>query len=483
MRTRTLAILAVLAAAALLAWAAVRPGAAGAPAARRQSLFAEDEIPVDRVDRLRVEFPDGRAFEFVRAADGWSQSRPFAHPADPGAVREAAVLAASLVATRMADPAAMDPEARAATGLDPAQARLVISWPGGERAVELGRRTVSGRGWVRVAGQRDAASVDAALHALVLDGDLRQWRSLQVRGPGGPDVAEVEVRYGTAPGQRMLLRRTAGRWAMEQPVPTRADGDAVRRYLDALERAEADGFVEDSPADLAAFGLAQAERGVRLAGAGGGAGGAGSAPVLAVDVGAEAAQGAPDRFARIDGRPTVVLLGARALAAMFPPPASLIDPRGCDAVPADVRSVEFVATMSRGPADAAAPADPGQAAAPSPAAAPAPGPAFAVTRNRDAWDLRLPGAEPVPADSQRVRRLLTQLCEARAPAVALQPMPGELVVGEFVLRGEGGAVLARVRVGHEHEGQWALDGGEGVLRVFPAGFDVATSPDAYAGSR
>jgi hypothetical protein len=459
MRTRTLAILAVLAAAAVLAWAAVRPGAGAAPAARRQSLFAEDEIPVDRVDRLRVELPDGRAFEFVRAADGWAQSLPFAHPADPGAVREAAVLAASLVATRMADPAAMDPEARAALGLDPAMARLVISWPGGERAVELGRRTVSGRGWVRVAGQRDAASVDAALHALVLDGDLRQWRSLQVRGPGGPDVAEVEVRYGASPGQRMLLRRTAGRWAMEQPVPTRADGDAVRRYLDALERAEADGFVEDSPADLAAFGLAQPERGVRLAGAGGDAGGAGSAPVLAVDVGAEAAQGAPERFARIDGRPAVVLLGARALAAMFPPPASLIDPRGCDAVPADVRSVEFTA------------------------AAPEPGAAFTVTRNRDSWDLRLPGAEPAPADAQRVRRLLTQLCEARAPAVALQRMPEELVLGEFVLRGEGGAVLARVRVGHEHEGQWALDGGEGVLRVFPAGFDVATSAVSYAGSR
>jgi hypothetical protein len=144
---------------------------------------------------------------------------------------------------------------------------------------------------------------------------------------------------------------------------------------------------------------------------------------------------------------------------MFPPPASLIDPRGCDAVPADVRSVEFTA------------------------AAPEPGPAFTVTRNRDAWDLRLPGAEPAPADAQRVRRLLTQLCEARAPAVALQRMPEELVLGEFVLRGEGGAVLARVRVGHEHEGQWALDGGEGVLRVFPAGFDVATSAVSYAGSR
>lgn len=469
MRSRTLAVLAALAAAAMLAWAAVRPGAGGAPAARRQSLFAEDEIPVDRVDRLRVELSGGRAFEFVRAADGWSQSVPFEHPADPAAVREAAVLVASLVATRVADPAAMDAEARAALGLEPAMARVTLAWPGGERAVELGRRTVSGRGWVRVAGQRDAASVDAALHALVLDGDLRQWRSLRVRGPGGPDVAEVEVRYGAAPGQRMLLRRAAGRWSMEQPVPTRADGDAVRRYLDALERAEADGFVEDSPADLAAFGLVQPERGVRLVAAGAQAG---AAPALGVEVGAEAAHGAPERFARIDGRPAVVLLGARALAALFPPPASMIDPRGCDAVPADVRSVDFVAATTAG---AAAPAS----AAPAPPASPA----FTLSRNRDAWDLRLPGADPLPADPARVRRLLTQLCEARAPAVALQAMPTELVLGQFILRGEGGTELARVRVGHEHEGQWALDGGEGVLRVFPAGFDVATSAGAYAGSR
>jgi hypothetical protein len=40
-----------------------------------------------------------------------------------------------------------------------------------------------------------------------------------------------------------------------------------------------------------------------------------------------------------------------------------------------------------------------------------------------------------------------------------------------------------VAVGHEPDGQWALDGGDGVLRVFPAGFDVAVEAAAYAGSR
>ena len=80
-------------------------------------------------------------------------------------------------------------------------------------------------------------------------------------------------------------------------------------------------------------------------------------------------------------------------------------------------------------------------------------------------------------------RLLAQLCEARAPAVAFQRMPDALRIGEFRLLGTGGAELARVRVAREPEGQWALDNEDGVLRVFPAGFGLATGPQAYAGNR
>jgi hypothetical protein len=40
-----------------------------------------------------------------------------------------------------------------------------------------------------------------------------------------------------------------------------------------------------------------------------------------------------------------------------------------------------------------------------------------------------------------------------------------------------------VRVAREQAGQWALDGLDGVLRVHPAGFDVATDAAVYAGNR
>jgi hypothetical protein len=186
-------------------------------------------------------------------------------------------------------------------------------------------------------------------------------------------------------------------------------------------------------------------------------------PVGSVEVGVPAAEGAQERFARIAGRPTVVQLGTKALAALFPPLAYFVDPRGCDAVPADVRAVTFTAF--------------------DPAGAPAAGPAFRLERALEGWTIAVGTDTAAPADGERARRLLAQLCEARAPAVAFQRMPDALRLGEFRLYGAGGKEIAVVRVAREPEGQWALDNEDGVLRVFPAGFELATEPRPYAGKR
>ncbi len=460
MRTRTIVVLSVLAAALVAAWWSLRSrGASDAGARARSSLFAVDEIPLERVDRVEVSRRGAPAMGFVRTEAGWMQDAPFAHPADPASIREVIDVAAALASSRAVDPATIDPEARAALGLDPPAATLRLSWPGGERTVELGRRTIAGRAWARVSGRAEAASVDSALHELAVDADARQWRLRRLHEPGTADIGFIELRYGSAPGQRLALRRAAGKWAIESPVATRADAEAVRGYVEALSRAEADAFAADSPDDLAPFGLSAPERGVRLERAGSAAA---DLPAGLVEIGSTVAEGAPERYGRVLGRPTVVQVGAKALAAIFPPPAFFVDPRGCDAVQADVRAVEFV------------PFDPAGAAQPA---------AWRLERALDAWSLVLPGGERLPADGERARRLLAQLCEARAPAVAFQRMPDALRIGEFVLTGAGGAALSRVRVAHEPDGQWALDGGDDVLRVFPAGFDLATAAAAYAGSR
>lgn len=470
MRTRTLVILAALAALALGGWWTLRGSVRrDAGVVDRRPLFGPDEIPVESVDRIRLERPGAGvpAIEFRRTASGWDQVQPFPHPADPAALRQVLDTAAALESTRAVDPAALDDGARAALGLDPPRARLVIGWPGGERAVELGRRTVAGRAWVRVGGRGEVVSVDASLHAAAVEGDPRQWRATRLLDAAGADVARIEVRYGPGDGQFVALARSGGSWRVERPFATRADSESARGYVDALLRAEIDAFASDSIDDPGAFGLALPEKSVRLL-TGPGAGGEGPRTVSLVEVGVEVAEGAPERFARIDGRPTVVQLGNKALAALFPPPAFFVDPRGCAAVPADVRRIEFRRAGSAAAGAMSAPIDPD----------------FVLERSLDEWSIRVPAdAASEPADRERTRRLLAQLCEARAPAVAFQPMPEALMRGEFRLFGAGDAELGRVRVAREEAGQWALDNADGVLRVHPAGFDVATDAAAYVGTR
>ena len=495
MKTRSIFILAVVALLAVVAWWSVRgPSDASADRTARASLFAADEIPLEQIDRIELTRSNEEPIVFVRTATEWIQQSPFAHPADPASIREVIDVSAALQTTRAIDPASIDPAARAALGLTPPAATLKLTWPGGERSVELGRRTVAGRAWAHVVGRAEAASIDASLHTIAVDGDPRQWRSTRLYEPGPADVGGIELRYGLAPSQRLTLARTAGKWRIESPVSTRADADAVRGYLEALARAQADAFVTDSPNDWSTFGLSAPERSVRLfaanaaasnvtANAAPGDAAAGSSSpsaalpsaviIGAIDVGVTAAEGAQERFGRIAERETVVQLGTKALAALFPPPAFFVDPRGSDVVQADVRAVTFTAFDPTGVSDAAAAAAPGAA----------PAPAFRLERTLDGWNITTPGADPRPASTERARKLLAQLCEARAPAVAFQRMPEALRIGEFTLFGSGGVQLARVRIAHEPEGQWAIDSDDGVLRVFPKGFDLAMDAAAYQVNR
>jgi hypothetical protein len=473
MKTRSIFILAVFALLAVVGWWSVRgPSNASADRTARASLFAADEIPLEQIDRIELTRSNEEPIVFVRAEMGWIQQSPFYHPADSASIREVIDVSAALQTTRAVDPASIDPEARAALGLTPPAATLKLTWPGGERSVELGRRTVAGRAWAHVIGRAEAASIDASLHAIAVDGDPRQWRSTRLYEPGPADVGGIELRYGLAPSQRLWLTRAEGKWRIQSPVSTRADADAVRGYVEALARAQADAFVTDRPNDWSTFGLSAPERSVRLYVPNAASALSSANTVGAIDVGVTAAEGAQERFGRIAERETVVQLGTKALAALFPPPAFFVDPRGSDVVQADVRAVTFTAFDPTGVSDAAAAA---------PGAAPVP--AFRLERTLDGWNITTPGADPRPASTERARKLLAQLCEARAPAVAFQRMPEALRIGEFTLFGAGGAQLARVRLAHEPDGQWAIDSDDGVLRVFPKGFDLAIDAAAYQVNR
>lgn len=487
MSTRSLAVLAVMVALAWAAWWALMSPASGAgggwsswglhaPAAggsgARRPLLAEGEVPLEQVNRLVLERPGAPRLVFERSGQGWRQVEPYAHPGDPTLLREVLDVAVSLPQTRAVRPDELEPAARASLGLDEPQAVLTLAWPGGERVLALGRRTVAGRAWVQVRGRDEASCVDAALHTLVVEGDPRQWRSMGLFDAGAAEVNRIEMQLGQGADAAWVLEREGSRWKFVAPVTTRADAEAVRAYIEAVARAQADACAADEPKDLAAFGLAAPPFKLVL-------GRQGAAPAL-VEVGERVVQGADERYARVDQRPMVLQVGPRALAALFPPPAMLVDPRGSDANPAEVRRIVFRPAL--GSAE----------------------PAFELERARDAWVLREgAGAGGVGAggvgggggaagdvresvaSGEAVRRLLAQLTEARASHIAFNPLPADLLRGTFELVGESGQALGEVSVAREPQGRWALDGGDRVLRVFPEGFDVRTDARSYAtpGSR
>ncbi len=423
--------------------------------ADRTPLLSAAELPIENIQRIQLERPGMPAMEFTRTLAGWEQTKPYLHPADAAALRQLIDVAASLEQTRAVDLNTLDASTRAALGLDPPQAVVQLGWPGGECTLELGRRTVAGRGWARANGRSSAASVDAALHALALDGDLRQLRSMALYDAQPGEAERIVLKYGVGPSALWTLERKGLTWRVVTPFETRADSEAVRSYLEAVSGAQADAFAADQPQDFAAFGLAPPAVSLEIVRSN-------STTPATVDVGNTVTQGAQERFGRIDGRPAVLQLGTRALATLFPAPAFFIDPRGTDVVPADVRSIEF-----------------------QPAAGTTASP-FVLQRVRDTWELQSGGTAAIPASSEAVRRLLTQLAQTRAPEISLEQIPQELLVATLTLKGERGAVLAVIRLarsGSGGAGKWALDNDDGVLRVFPQNFDVRLDADAYVGSK
>ena len=218
MSGRALLVALVLAALAVGAWIAVRARPAASDGrVVRQPLFAVDEIPVEQVDRLELERPGAPMLAFVRSADGWSQSAPFAHPADAAAIRMVIDAFASLESTRAVDPSSLDPEARVALGMDPARARVTVAWPGGSRTVVLGHllRGGSPTSFDRLLGLRFGAAAVRALadgldgQMVCLTGDsvdhvpLAQVSGRQKKVPLGCDTMrtarEMGISFGDTP--------------------------------------------------------------------------------------------------------------------------------------------------------------------------------------------------------------------------------------------------------------------------------------------
>lgn len=473
----------LLAIALALAWhrggaGSVREGDVAGSGDRRgpAPILSRESLPIERVDRISIK-AGGGPLVFERGDEGWRQVQPFIQAADGAQLRELLVRVSEVRASRAVNASVAD---MAALGLEPPQAEVTIAWGAESRRIRLGRRGVGGRAWLRVDDGPPLAA-DPAAHEAILDSDPRRWRSWRLFDRVGASTDRLVVHRTPADGRRepqtLELERKEGRWSMLAPWRTRVDASAIDGVLSALSRAEHSGFLDDAPEDLALYGLERPiasveawsiERRARD----------GSVEQQRVseriEIGSGLVQGGSLSARRID-RPPVVLLDQAALAALLPAPVALVDPRPCGHAPADIRTVRVRDREGRL--------------------------RFQLDRSLEGWTLReasgageqgIDGAlAPTeaelevagPASPTAVQQLLERLTAARAPELALQPMPEALRVATIeVVPTLGPSSI--IRVARESEqGKWALDESDDVLRVFPPSFDLPLEAALYRGAR
>jgi len=430
----------------------------GAPATVRpgpRALFAAGRFPVDRIDAIEIERGDEAPLRFERREGRWWQVAPFEHPMDPVSMRRHATAAEGLRSSRE-----VEVEDATAFGLAPPLGRATFEWHDAEDrprsvSLELGRRGVAGRAWVRREGETVAHAVDADLHDRVLEGEPRSWRQRRLLESPDAGVDRIAIELVGAP--RVSMERTARRWTLTEPFRTRLDPAAMEDWIAALARVEASAFFDDEAEDLATYGLDRPAERLVLERRSVGEDGEVSWTREALEIGSLFGPGSTDRFARIEGRPTVVLLAEGARAAALRPLASLIEPTGSGATPSQVGILEI--RRSDG--------------------------VFRIRRELDGFvaeSLDETGAvvEAIPCDSDRVNLLLESLLETRAPEISITPFPAELSEATVVLEDISGRPLDTVRIAREPDrGRWAFENGDDVLRIFPESFSLELDPTAY----
>jgi hypothetical protein len=98
-----------------------------------------------------------------------------------------------------------------AFSLQPPAAEITFEWPGGSQVLQLGRRSVAGRAYLRVGGDQTIYIVGTKLHERALDMDPHEWRDRNIFRNVGVESSRIEWQNGPA---KLELARERKLWKM-----------------------------------------------------------------------------------------------------------------------------------------------------------------------------------------------------------------------------------------------------------------------------
>ena len=406
----------------------------------RQPLVAREAFDPEQLAEATID-RDGLRYRFVRRGGSWWQTSPVEHAVDGWSVRQFAARVMKAESVRSVDFAQGDSAALSAAGLSPPQGRIELVEDAPEGApprrvvVELGRRSLAGRAYARVAEPATARPryevIDGTLHEFALERDPREFRRRDLF----IDVGEIDRVELTAGGSTTAIARSGRSYRIDGPIRTRADRQQCEELFDAIRRARSDGFIVDNPVELAVYGLEPPAASLVVRS---------GTREIRLRIGDPVSIGAQDRFGLLDGTSTVVRIPAAVLAGVAPRADRLIDTLATGVRAADIGAIEVAQGTSR----------------------------LVLRRETDRWTATASEADAAESkgsvDSGALARLLAALTETRAGSVQIAPFPADRAVASITLRGFAGEALDTVRVASGVNGGFALENGDGVLRIHGA---------------
>jgi hypothetical protein len=451
--------------AALLLWFVVwlaqaldlRGGAEAQRVFAREGALASHAMSHDAVDSISLRSGDQLLFACTRRNGAWMQTHPVEFEIEAPFVAEFIERVDALEAL---PPSGAGVDGAAAGAIEEDAPRLEVCAGGKRMEVALGSRLPGGCAWVSFSGPESAPRVArATLHDAVFGAEFRRWRQLRLftRADVECDRITSEATAADGSSQRLELERRGRAWWLASPVATRADREAVERWLDALGRARANGCVVDQPRDLAPFGLIAPAASIEIASSTRVVEPTGEVRVKPavekLEIGSPVRAGASEHFARLASRPDVVLeIDAAAVAASMPPALSLVDGTATGVRGADIRALRLE------PVDA---------------------PSARLERAGALWTLTSNGRAR-PASVAAVERLLSRICTDRATDIAKGGAPAELLIGTIAVEGFDGRDLATIRISHERDGgRFGVDDGSGILRIYPSSATILLEAEDY----
>lgn len=368
---------------------------------------------------------DGVAVRAERREGSWEIVEPLRFPGEPRAFDGIASALAEVKSQAVFDA----PQAAAVYGLDDPAREVRFEADGEERALRTGDEAPMGSDrYARVVGEERVHTVPSwRAQALVEDFDaLRDKRVLDF----DPDAVMRIV--AAWPGGRVELARDGEAWRVEVPIEGAADAETVDDVLSDLALLRAEGFVDAPPPD-ADTGLAEPGFRIELGLAAVGEGEAGDRRTLALAVGDVTEGGA--RLVRA-GRDSLFRVPGARLDELPRDVSAYRFKRLADFAVGEARSVELAFSAGDG-----APVT------------------ITATRGDSGWS-----SEPEAMAPEQLARLVEEIDGLTADAILAEGVgPDELEglgldppAAAFVVRGEGEAPLAEVRLG-------VLQGSQGIV--------------------